>query len=237
MATKQKQNKNNPQAGNEILENPEALAEQFSRTEEFLATNKNIVFGVVIGLALLVAGLLGYNYHMDNQNNIAQTEMFQAVFDFDNEEYEKALGDSFSYGFLYIIDEYGRTKAGNLARYYAGVIYMQQGEFDKAIEQLKKFSSGDIAVNARALSLVGDAYMELGNTTEAASFYMKAANDKPNKFFTPTYLMKAAVAYEKLGDNKKAIAAYDKIIKEYTAAPDYNKARKYKARLESLASN
>jgi tetratricopeptide (TPR) repeat protein len=237
MATKQKQNKNTSKPNNDILENPEALAEQLSRSEEFLNKNKNLVIAVVVGIAVLISGLLGYNYYMDNQNNLAQAEMFNAVFEFDNEEYEKALGDGFSYGFLYIIDEYKGTKAANLASYYAGVIYLQQGEFEKSIENLKKFSADDIAVNARALSLIGDAYMELGNNTEAASYYTKAAGFNPNKFFTPTYLMKAALAYEKLGENKKAIASYDKIIKEYSTAPDYNKARKYKARLEGLASN
>ena len=68
---------------------------------------------------------------------------------------------------------------------------------------------------------------------DAASFYSKAANYKPNKYFSPTYLMKEALAYEKLNQNDKAKEAYDKVINQYWDSSEFNNARKFKARLES----
>ena len=88
-------------------------------------------------------------------------------------------------------------------------------------------------VQARAYSLVGDAYMEELKYEDAASFYSKAANYKPNKYFSPTYLMKEALAYEKLNQNDKAKEAYDKVINQYWDSSEFNNARKFKARLES----
>lgn len=124
------------------------------------------------------------------------------------------------------------TDAANLANYYAGVAYLKQGKFETAILYLEDFSSNDLLVQPRAYSLIGDANMELQKYDEAAKYYGKASSYQPNKFFTPAYLMKEALAYEKLNNNEKAIAAYDKIINEFFEASEYQNARKYKARLQ-----
>jgi TolA-binding protein len=75
--------------------------------------------------------------------------------------------------------------------------------------------------------------MEEENYTEAAKFYGKAADYKSNKYFSPGYLMKQAVAYEKLKDFEKAKAAYDRIITDFVGSAEYQNAQKLKAKLES----
>jgi TolA-binding protein len=47
------------------------------------------------------------------------------------------------------------------------------------------------------------------------------------------YLMKAALAYEKLNQNEKAKAAYQTIIDKYWESSELQNARKFKARLEA----
>jgi tetratricopeptide (TPR) repeat protein len=183
---------------------------------------------------LLVGGYFTFQYYIDKQNVEANNEMFQAVFYFESDSLDLALnGDGNNLGFIDITEEFGMTKAGNLANFYAGVCFLKQGKFKPAILYLEDFSSSDLLVQARAYSLIGDAHMELEEYEEAAGFYTKASSYKPNKFFTPTYLMKAALAYEKLNDTTKAISTYDKIINEYFDSSEYQKARKFKAKLES----
>jgi TolA-binding protein len=75
--------------------------------------------------------------------------------------------------------------------------------------------------------------MELLKYDDAVKYYNKAAGYEPNKFYTPNYLMKAAVAYEKLDQKDKAKEAYDKIITEFWDSPEYQNAVKLKARLET----
>jgi TolA-binding protein len=142
-------------------------------------------------------------------------------------------GDGNNLGFIDIIDEYKFSDAANLAHFYAGVSYLKQGNYEAARLYLQDFSSNDLLVQARAYSLIGDAYMEEENFEEAATYYDKAAAYKPNRFFTPTYLMKAALAYEKLNQAEKAKAAYDQIITKYWESSEYQNARKFKAKLES----
>lgn len=160
--------------------------------------------------------------------------MFQAIFYFEADSLSLALnGDGNNLGFIGIIDEYGITKAANLAHFYAGVSFLKQGKYEAARLYLEDFKSNDLLIQARAYSLIGDTYMEEQKYADAARFYEKAANYKPNKYFTPAYLMKAALAYEKAEQREKAIKAYDEVINKYWESAEYQNARKLKARLET----
>ncbi len=221
----------------DFIETPEVLVEQFSKTEAFFQKNKIVVLGVLGAVILVVGGFLGYRFYISSQDELAQKEMFQAIFYFEQDSLDQALnGDGLNFGLLDIISDYGGTNAGNLARFYAGASYLKKGEFENAINQLKSFSSSDLLVQARAYSLLGDAYLELGNYSDAADNFDKAANYKPNKNITPHYLMKAALAYEKQSDYSSAITRYDKILADHFGSAEFQNARKYKARLETLAS-
>lgn len=224
----------------ELLESPEALRSTLiTSTEDFFKKKKNqrIFLGIGVAVALIIAGIFGYQYYQSNQNQIAQEEMFQAVFYFEADSLNKALnGDGNNYGFLEIIDEFGGTEAANLAHFYAGVSYLKQGEYENAIGHLQDFSASDYLLQARAYALIGDAYMELEQYDEAAQHYEKAADYKPNRFFTPGYLEKAAMAYEAKGDYKAAADRYQRITEEFPTSTAYQEALKHVARLEGLAS-
>ena len=217
----------------EILESPEALAEKLQGAETWMERHPKTILGVAAVIALIVGGYFGYRYWIDSRNGEAQKEMFQAVYYFEADSLNLALeGDGNNLGFKQIIEDYKMTDAGNLANFYAGASYLKLGKFELARLYLEDFSSNDLLVQARAYSLIGDTYMEEEKFEDAARYYQKAADYKPNKYFSPSYLMKAALAYERSNQNDKAIQAYDKIEKDYTTAPEYQNARKYKARLQ-----
>ena len=217
----------------ELLENPEALKEKLAGAESWLEQNPKIVVGVAAAILIIVGGYFAFNYYKNSQNDLAQKEMFQAVYYFEADSLDKALnGDGNNLGFLEIIEEYGVTDAANLANFYAGVSYLKQGKFELARLYLEDFNATDLLIQARAYGLVGDSYMEEKKYDDAAKYYNKAANYKPNKYFSPSYLMKEALAYEKLNQNDKARETYDKIINLYWESSEYQNARKFKARLE-----
>lgn len=218
----------------DVLENAEVLAEKVEGVEHWIENNPKIVFGVLGIILLLAGGFFGYRYWMSSQDDLAQKEMFQAVRYFEADSLDLAMeGDGNNLGFKQLIEDYGMTEAGNLANYYAGAICLKQGKFQLAIFYFEDFSSPDELVQARAYSLMGDAYMELKKYEEAATYYDKAAAYKPNKFFTPTYLMKAGLAHEKANHKDLAIKAYQRVVDEFWDSSDFQNARKYKARLET----
>lgn len=218
----------------ELIENPEALKEKLVGAENWLESNPKIALGIAGAILLLVGSYFGFNYYKNSQNVLAQKEMFQAVYYFEADSLDKALnGDGNNLGFLNIIDDYGITDAGKLANYYAGISFLKQGKYEVARLYLEDFSSSDLLVQARTYSLIGDTYMEEQKYDDAASYYNKAANYKPNRYFSPSYLMKEALAYEKLNKIDKAKEAYEKIITQYWESGEYQNARKLKARLET----
>jgi len=219
-----------PSAIVSALEDPEILQDKLENSLDFVNKNRNLFTYVVLGIALLVGGYFGYQWYQTDQNNEAQKEMFQAVLYFEADSLNKALnGDAGKPGLKRIAEDYAGTKAGNLANFYVGVIYLKQGKFDEAITHLSSFSSTDLLVQARAYSLLGDAYAEKNNLDEAVNYYRKAAEYKPNKNFTPIYLKKLAGALVDKKDTKGALEAYDKIISEYPLSQEYNDALKMKA--------
>jgi tetratricopeptide (TPR) repeat protein len=220
----------------ELIENPQALAERLQSAETWAEKHPKTVIGVSLIIALIVGGYFGFQYYKDSLEAEAQKEMFQAIYYFEADSLELALnGDGNNLGFVDIVEEYGITDAAKLANFYAGASYLKQGKYEVARLYLEDFSSGDLLIQARAYSLIGDTYMEEGKFDEAAKSYERAADYKPNKYFTPTYLMKAALAFEKNNQPEKAIEAYDEIITKYWESPEYQNARKLKAKLQGVS--
>ncbi|RIW18592.1 cytochrome C biosynthesis protein [Algoriphagus lacus] len=233
MATKQTK-KVSP---NDVLENPEVLAQRIGSGEAFLKKNSKILGGVLAAAVILIGGILFFQINNQNQNEKAQAEMFQAVYFYEQDSIDFALnGDGINKGFLTIVEDYPRTDAANLAHFYIGSIYLSQKDFQNALTHLEDFSSDDYLVQSKAYSLIGDANLELGNIDEAISNYTKAARTNENKYTTPKYLAKLAVAQEESGKVEDAIATYTEIEEKYYESFEYAAARKHKARLEGLAA-
>ncbi len=227
----------NKDAGSDLIESSEAIAEQLSRTEEFVQKNRNLVLGILAAIILIVAGILGYRYYVQDLDSTAQQDLFPNQFYHEKDSTNKVInGDGINLSMQDIIEDYGSTKSANLAHFYLGVSYLKNGQYQQCIDHMKEFSASDILVQARAYSVIGDAYMELGNFNDAADYYDQAANYKANKFTSPQYLFKAALAYEKQNNLQAAIDRYQQVIDKYYGSSEYQDARKYKARLEALAS-
>ncbi|MEB2779469.1 tetratricopeptide repeat protein [Algoriphagus sp. C2-6-M1] len=236
MATKQTK-RANQEHHNDILEDPSEIASRLGRGEAFLKQNSKILAGVLIAAVILIGGILFFQINTQNQNVKAQKEMFQAVYFYEQDSVQLALnGDGINAGFLSIVDDYPRTDAANLAHFYIGSIYLSERKYEEAITELEQFSADDFLVQAKAYTLIGDANMELGNLDNAISSYKKAAEYDENKYFTPKYLTKLAIAYEAAGKIPEAIAAYGEIEDTYFESFEFSTARKHKARLEGLAS-
>jgi tetratricopeptide (TPR) repeat protein len=206
-----------------------AVEEALSRTEHFIERYQNIILIVV---AVIIIGVLGFfafkRYYIAPREKEAQAQMFMAEKYFEQDSLTKALnGDGNYLGFLDIIDQYGMTKSSNLAKYYAGISYLHLGEFQKAIDYLKKFNGNDMVAGPMATGAIGDAYMELGNADEAIRYYLKAADQRNNEFTTPVFLFKAGQSYELQGKYDKALELYRRIKADYPRSFEGTQIDKY----------
>lgn len=212
-----------------------AVEEALSRSEQFIEKNQNILIGVVAVIILLIGGYIGYiRFILEPREQDARAEMFVAEQYFEQDNFRLALdGDGNSLGFLDIISSYRMTRTANLARYYAGVSYLNLGEYDEAIHHLKKFRRRDQLVGAMALGAIGDAYLELDDKNAALRYYTRAANHQPNQLTTPTFLMKAGMLHELKGEHQKALELYTRLRNEYPNTNEGRNIERYIARARS----
>lgn len=214
----------------EIIESPEALQQELTKVTGFFENNKSSAILAIIVVIAAIVGYFGFSWYQNNQSAEGEKKLYKAVYAFEADSLATAAKD-----LAKVSDEFGGN-AQNLADLYLGITLIKQGKYDQAIEKLKNFKSSDLLVQARALSLVGDAYSEKKSYTDAIEFYQKAAEYKPNKFFSPGYLLKLANAQEANKQPKEALATYTEITEKYPQSAESVPAKKYKALLESSIS-
>lgn len=210
-------------------ENNVNVTEFLTKSEVFLEQNRKKIITCVAVVALVVVAIFALrHYYFQPREVTASEEMFVAENNFLQGNFEKALnGDSLSLGFLDIIDSYGRTKAGNLARYYAAICQMNLGQYDEALSLLKKYKGRDLMTKAEAEMLRGDAEAELENYDAALRHYEKAADINPNMVTTPAARFKAALVMMKLDENSRAVEVLESIRRDYPESAEANEVDKY----------
>ena len=188
----------------------------------------------LLALFVLAAAIFGYRQLISQPRERKAAEMIaQAQYRFESTtpEYQLALeGDANGPGFLDVIDQYGSTRAGNLAKHYAGICYLRLGDLDNAATYLAKYkpAKGIPAeiVNAQNIGLQGDIAVEKGDYAAAIKLFEKAAKVSDNNLTAPMYLRKAGLAEQAQGNEQKAAAFYEEILTSYPASMEARDAEK-----------
>ncbi|WP_207428129.1 tol-pal system YbgF family protein [Pedobacter sp. SYSU D00535] len=219
---------------NDTITNPEPAPGKSGNFVQENSKSLTIIGGAIIALILLYFGY--QKFYLAPRAEKAQNAMYKA------EEYvgvdslaDRAIkGDGSFPGFETIAEEYSSTKSANLANAYLGGLYLQKGEFKKALEALGNYSStGSPVIDPLVLGMQGDAYVELKQYGDAINFYKKAADKASNSFTTPLYLKKLGLVYEEQKDFKAAADTYEKIKKEYPQSQEAALVDAYIARAKA----
>jgi tetratricopeptide (TPR) repeat protein len=230
MATKKK-GKNTPHKEIEVQE-------IVSRSEKFIENHsKKLLYGI-LAVAIIVGAILGIQYgYLAPREGKAQTALFKGEQYFAQDNFELALnGNGVDYlGFESVIDQYGSTKAGNLAKAYAGICYFRTGNNEQAMKHLKSFKANDKMISPAIIGLIGDCYVNMGNTKEGISYFQKAAKAANNSVISPVYLKKAGIAYESLNQYSDAVKSYTEIKEKYSTSTEASTIDRYITRASELA--
>jgi tetratricopeptide (TPR) repeat protein len=212
--------------------------EILSRSEQFIEKNKKSLLYGIIAVAAIVGIILAYHYgYATPRNQRATLAIYKGEQYFERDSFALALnGNDLDYeGFDAIIDQYGQTKAGNLAKAYAGICYYKLGDPQTAIERLKSYKGSDTQIAPTLIGLIGDCYVSIGETKEGVGYFEKAAARANNEIISPIYLKKAGFAYESLNRYKEAIKVYTDIKEKYNRSIEAMDIDKYITRAEILS--
>jgi tetratricopeptide (TPR) repeat protein len=218
--------------------NLEGIEQALTRSEQFIEDNQKTLTYVLSGLIIVLLVVIGGNrFYLKPLNEEAAGEMFYAERFFEIDSFDLALNGYGTYpGFLNILDDYGLTKSGKVARYYAGVCFHQLGDHEEALRHLGKFKTDDLLVGAAKYSTMGDAYVELGELEKAATSYGSGISKYENNFSSPIMLKKLGIVFEELGNLDQALEAYQTIESLYPETPEGREVKKYIGRVESKMS-
>ena len=157
----------------------EMLESAKAQTENFFEKNSKMVVVAIVAIFALAAVVFGYKkVIVEPRMTKAQEMLFEAQYRFEQEnaDYELALnGDASAPGFAQVVEQYGNTPAGNLARMYAAACSLRLGELDQAQSYINSYKNvkgvpGAI-INAMAIGIKGDIAVENGDNAKAAKLF------------------------------------------------------------------
>ena len=217
-------------------QNPQdaAVVEAVSKTEQFFQENgKKVIIAVAAIVVVAVAGYLFKHLVIDANADKAAELIVDAQdrFAVENADYALALnGDENGAGFLDVVEQYGSTASGNIAKHYAGICYLRLGDLENAEKYLSMYKAVKSIpaqiVNAQNLGLRGDIAVEKGEYESAVALYKKAVAASANIYTAPLYLYKQVLAYAALGNKAEALKCLEALQADYAGSTEAREAEK-----------
>ncbi|HZY10909.1 MAG TPA: tetratricopeptide repeat protein [Bacteroidota bacterium] len=199
------------------------LLTTYAKVTSFYYEHKKRISYVVLAILGVVAITVVYinNQRANNERAAAELGKIFSIYDAgmnDINQYKVAIDGMPArsiLGLKAIVENYGSTLSGELARFYLANAYFHLGQFEEAIIHYEKFSTNDKLLEASALAGLAACYEAKHEYEPAASNFESGANAVTNAVSTPDYLNAAARCYGLAGEKEKAIALYKRIKKEF----------------------
>lgn len=210
----------------------EKLMTVYYKAVDFFEKNKKHVYTALTILVIAIAGIILLVNKKKANNEIAGVELGKIKSVYDANNFQQAVnGDSLgiSKGLQYIVDEYGSTDNGEMAKIMLANSYLNIRDFDKAEKYFKDYSGGNVLLKVAAAAGQASVLEARNNYTDAAKEFERAAGiDKENPFIDQ-YLFYAAKNYYRANDFTAARNMFDKIKTDFPKSKYIAESEKYRA--------
>jgi len=167
-----------------------------------------IVLGVLL-IAAITTALFLWRQHRAASEEIAFTLLGKGITLYQQEEKREESLSLFSE----LINDYPRTTAGKVALLYRGRSYMLQQDYDPAIVDFELFlkRSSQPFLRGIALNALGNSYTATGEYQRAIDRFQQviATGDE---WLKPYVLLQMGMCWEKMGEKKKDVEAYQESL-------------------------
>ena len=200
----------------------------------FLKRNMTAVVIASVAFIAIVGGGIFYYLYSQAQEAEAQELLVYAEQAFRQGEFETALwgdDDVLRTGLVDIINNYGRTSAGNLARYYAAVAESELGNYEEALRYIERFDPPRGILGVGPISFHAVMLSNLGDYSRAADVFQRAAEWDINEATTPQNLFNAAQAAMEADEIARATRLVNRILNEYEDSQVADQARRLEGML------
>jgi tetratricopeptide (TPR) repeat protein len=166
--------------------------------------------------------------HQENEE-LASTALGNITGFYDYRQYQMAMEgipERNVIGLKKIVEDYGSTEAGEMAKIYLGNCYLILKDYDNAFKCFDEFNGSGKLYKVSAISGKGTALEAKKQYAEAAAQFEKAADKASDDLQSPENLMNASRNYFLGGNKAKAIELIEKIKSDYPRsayARDYDR--------------
>jgi tetratricopeptide (TPR) repeat protein len=178
---------------------------------------RQISIGITAIVVIAVVALIYFRNRADN-NERALAQMAAVYTYFDNGQYQIAVDgapERSIAGLRSIVDNYGGSDGGELARFYLASAYYKLDSTEQALACFEDFSPGNKFLEVSRYSGIAACHESLGNHLEAAEYFERAASADAEGVSVAENLHHAARNYAESGEKEKAVELYRRLKRNH----------------------
>ncbi|MCX6164434.1 MAG: tetratricopeptide repeat protein [Ignavibacteriae bacterium] len=190
----------------------------YYKSLEYYEANKNRVYLIVTSVIVVVALIFFYFNYKTKNNETAGIELSKVKMVYSSGLYLQAInGDSLgmSKGLQYLVDNYGSSENGEIAKVMLANCYYSLRDFDKAEKYYKDYSGSNDIYKAASYAGVASVYEAKNDFANASSYYMKASRQSKLVTNNDEYMFYAIKNYSLANDTENLKKTIKELKKDY----------------------
>ena len=210
------------------------LVSTFYNFQEFFEEHQQKIIIGAGAIAVIVLAILWYSSKVTEDNLLAAGDLSKIVSIYEQGQYQKAIdgepGTQLN-GLTNIVENYGSTEQGELAKIYLANSYYSTGDFENAMKYYSDYSGSSKLHKASSYAGQATCYEQMGNFEDAANYYKKAANTYKVDSQTANYLLCAGIDFIKAGRTEEAKSVLELVKKDFNTTSAAREVDKYLSQL------
>ena len=192
---------------------------------------------ILIGLgavAVIIIAIVFYSNKAIEDNINAGKSLTLVLEKFNDKKYQEAIDGvpgTNVIGFKAIVDNYGGTEQGEIAKVFLADCYSYLGKYDEALKYYEDYSGSNSLYKATAKAGEAACYESKGDNAKAASLFEKAADVDENNIQNANYLLRAGINYMDAGDSAKAKELFETIKTDYSTTAAARDVTRYSVKV------
>ena len=211
------------------------LVSTYYKAYGFFEENKSrvLTFGAV--LIGIIALIYFYVNNQNENNRLAGVQLARVMNIYDQGSYLEAIEGRVGtniVGLKKIVEEYGNTENGELAKIYLANSYSFLGRNNEALEYYEDYSGSNETFKATALAGQAGFYAGKKDYEKAAELYLKASRVSNDNPLNPEYMLNAGINYLRSGNEDEAKELFDTIRKDYPTSTAFREVDRYLSQIQ-----
>jgi tetratricopeptide (TPR) repeat protein len=210
------------------------LVELYYKSQNFFEENKNKILMYAGAVAVVIIAIVLYTNYRSGQNEEAGTHLAKVMDLYDMGAYLEAVEgvqNKNIIGLKNIVQDYGSTENGEIAKIYLANSYAGLGKTDEALKYYEDYSGSIDIFQAAALAGRAGIKSAEGNYKEAAELYLKASRVSKTNVLNPDYMLQASINFIEAGEKDEAKNILQTIKTDYKTSAAFVQVDRYLSQL------